>query len=1531
MTDIASDTPLTTLGLRSRLVLIVLLAFVALSSVDIWQTLKQRDALVQSTSERLLSDVRLLAAQQQVLIGRGDAILNSLMLESTLLRQSDARCSRVLAAHLKSESVFFQVGKVLPNGDVVCTAVPGKANVNIADRPWFQQALRSNDMAVSDVTVGRVLGKRVINFIKAMRDERGQVQALFYVSLSVDRLQQELTKISLPEGTRIAVFNEQGTVVLHHPDPMGVVGRNLSGQAVVQRMLAARGDGSAKMLGLDQISRLVAFTPLLKLENGHQFYLLLSLPEALAEAPVRRQFFMSLAINLAILAATLGLVFWWGNHYLVQPLRRLSKTAQRFGTGDLTARNNLPQRDDEIGELATTMDAMASDLQASTVSRQCLQVEIQAHQLTELRLQHMQLTLNQAARLAQLGAWSVKLLDLENFSNNPVTWSDEMYRLCDYRPEEMPQVTPDAFFARVHPDDRERVMDSAMQALPEKRAWQAEFRLVLADGSERLVVETGEFLFDETGKPTSMHGALKDVTEPRRVENQLRDSETRLRLALEGAGAGCCEWNLETGQAIWSDELWPLLGLALNAALPCYATWRQAVHCDDLAQAEQIIAAAVTKKEKIEYEWRVKLPPGEAPRWLMTRSHPVLAADGRVVGYRSIMIDITERKQAELALKQYRYQLETLVAQRTEELALAEVEQSRLRRSLRLLSDCNMALSRASNEAQLLDELCRLVVESGGYLMAWVGVPEHDAAKSVRAVAQSGYEEGYLDAIQVSWDAEQAIGCGPTGTAIWSRSTQVNQNSAENPLMQPWREAILKRGYQSSVALPLLCEQQVLGVLTLYAARVQAFGLIEMELLEELARDMAFGLQSLRARSQLERYQLQLEELVVQRTLQIETLNHELLARVRDAESANRAKSIFLSTMSHELRTPLNAVVGLTGLLADAPLGRRQRDYADKIQLSAQALRALIDDILDFSKIEAGELRLEQAPFSLNAILRTTAAVVGVGLRDKAIEALFQVESDVPDALVGDALRLQQILLNLTSNAVKFTETGVIVISVSCLSRDAEQLTLQFAIRDTGIGIASEKQGFIFDGFSQADSSTSRLYGGTGLGLAISARLAKLMGGQIGLDSAVGWGSEFRLSVPLVQGLGEPVLVSPDMPAALSILIVDDHPWAREVLSQICLSHGWQVNAVDSAQAGLAELRRSAREEADYDLMLLDWRMPGTDGLEMLRQAYAAPDIGLPLVVLMVPIFEMEQAAAASDELYLDGMVAKPITAASLLEAVSRAYSGEFKTVLPPMGNADRRLSGMRLLVAEDNPLNQEVIEQILSRAGAQVVLAANGLAAVEALRVPGAHFDAVLMDIQMPVMDGYTATRFIREQLGRVDLPIIAVTAFARPEDREKSRLAGMVGHIVKPLDVEDLLDLVAKERQGSEQTLVRRTGVPSCIKPAAVELVELDVAAALQAFGGDLHKYKELLGKFMAHHGRDADEALRQFNAGNKQEAIDLLHGLSGIAGILHAPALARRASDAEVALQSGQVSRLPDLLLQVQESMQTLCACIAQLGTV
>ncbi|MFZ2854711.1 MAG: response regulator, partial [Rhodocyclaceae bacterium] len=991
------------LGLHGRLVLLLLLAFAVLSSLLVWQSLTQRDQLVQAASDRLLCQVRLLAAQQQALVERADAILNGLMIAPELRGAIGTPCAGLLAQHIELEPPFFQIGKVAPNGDVLCSAIAGKSGVNAGDRTWFRQAMQAEDMVISEVIVSRVLGKRVINLGKAQRDPSGKPLAVFYVSIGLNHLQEALISAGLPEGARVVMLDGQGTQILRYPDREGWVGRNVADDPLVQQLLAGSGEGVASTSRMDGVSSLLAFTPFLRATSGQAYYLWLSLPTTLAEAPAQKQLLASLLITLTLLAITLGLVFRGGQRHVVQPLRILAQTARRFGAGDLDARSGLQQRSGEIGELARALEEMADALQAKEAA------------------------LNVAQRLAGIGSWTW------NLRTDQHAWSDEVYRIyaCDPNQPVVPY--------------------------PEVRRF---FTL---------------------------------------------ESWVRLAAAVDSC-------------------------MAQDTSYDCVA---------------EIVRADGRR------------------RWVAARGECKRAADGEVLELHGTLQDITARKLGDEELDRHRDRLEQLVLQRTAELAQA-------------------------------------------------------------------------------------------------------------------KEA---------------------------------------------------------------------------------------------AESASHAKSSFLATMSHEIRTPLNAVVGLTGLLAETPLDRRQRDYADKIQWSAQALRTLIDDILDFSKIEAGALQLEQAPFSLNAILRTLAAVGAVGTRGKPVEVLFDVASDLPDALIGDVFRLQQILLNLSSNAVKFTDVGEIVLSVACLGRDAGQVTLQFSIRDTGIGIPPEQLEHIFDVFAQAESSTSRLYGGSGLGLAISARLAGLMGGKITVESVPGQGSDFRFIVPLAVAAGGAQAMPEEMMAGLQILIVDDHPLARELLKKACTAFGWQATALDSGKACLAELQRSAADGEDYDLLLLDWRMPGMDGLETLRQAFDEPGIRLPLVVLMASAFELEEAVAASDDLFLDGLAAKPLTPGSLLEAVVRAHSGEFSEIGPAVTKSDQRLAGMRLLVAEDNDLNRLVIEQILKRAGAEVEMVVNGLAAVKAVRRPAARFDALLMDIQMPVMDGYTATRVIRDEMGFVDLPIIAVTAYALPEDREKSR----------------------------------------------------------------------------------------------------------------------------------------------------------------
>jgi len=971
-------------------------------------------------------------------------------------------------------------------------------------------------------------------------------------------------------------------------------------------------------------------------------------------------------------------------------------------------------------------------------------------------------------------------------------------------------------------------------------------------------------------------------------------------------------------QSLWSDEMYVLLGYTKQVVpVPSAAAFLARVHPDDRPLLLAVAKKSLAEKASWQTEYRLIRPDGI--EFLVEESGEyIFDANGDVKTMMGVVKDVTDKKKSELNLVLHRDHLEELVRHRTTALIESERETNNVNRSLHMLSRCNMAIVHANDERQLLTDLCQQICECGNFLLAWVGLLPKEPNPVLVPVAQFGHSSGYLKSIQTSWSIEQKTKAGPIYSAISTAQTQLSLNYGSDPASVLWREVGQVNHARSLIALPLLLDEHILGVLTIHSQYAHAFLDAEVSLLEELTRNISFGLKSLRERQELDRYQLKLEDLVATRT-------SELSEAKNIADAANLAKGSFLATMSHELRTPLNAIIGLSGLMVNTNLDQRQKDYVKKIQLSGNTLCALIDDILDFSKIESGEANLHLAPFSLQKLLLSIHEIAFINSGLRSIESVFDVAMDIPDSLIGDEMRLRQIVLNLCANAIKFTHAGEIVLSVRCLQLGETEVTLQFSIRDTGIGIPLDKQSSIFDEFTQADSSISRTFGGTGLGLSISARLVRLMGGKISVNSTPGLGSVFSFQVNMALGPNNDATFDNHLPVGLRVLIVDDHPLAREIQTRHCHSLGWLPTEVASGQEGLQELRRSVAVDCPYDILLLDWHMPGMDGLEMLQLAENLADISLPLVILMSPSSELAQAELAAAEYALDGLVAKPLLIDALKDAVLRAYAGEFTEILPTLGKPDRPLSGVRLLVAEDNMLNQEVIEQVLTQAGACVVMVSNGLAAVAALRANESNFDVVLMDIQMPVMDGYTATRVIRDELGLLDLPIIAVTANAQPDDREKTRQAGMVGHLVKPLNVKDLLSLVAHFCKTSEKVLLPLISLEQEPLSATLSMPQVDRAvdtdAVLAMFGGQEAKCLEILQKFCAQHGSDG-EKLRQMLLDHKlQASIELVHELCGIAGFLIAKPLAKLTSLAEEAIRREQLSLLPSLLDEIDQALQAI----------
>ncbi|MBI5256657.1 MAG: PAS domain S-box protein [Burkholderiales bacterium] len=636
------------------------------------------------------------------------------------------------------------------------------------------------------------------------------------------------------------------------------------------------------------------------------------------------------------------------------------------------------------------------------------------------------------------------------------------------------------------------------------------------------------------------------------------------------------------------------------------------------------------------------------------------------------------------------------------------------------------------------------------------------------------------------------------------------------------------------------------------------------------------------------------------------------------AEQASRAKSQFLANMSHEIRTPMNAILGMLKLLHNTELTPRQLDYADKTERAARALLGLLNDILDFSKVEAGKMELDPRPFRLDRLMRDLSVILSANLGAKPVEVLFDIDPAVPPGLVGDDLRLNQVLINLGGNAIKFTQQGEVVVGVRVVARNVTDALLEFSVRDTGIGIAPEHQQHIFSGFSQAESSTTRRFGGTGLGLSISQRLVALMGGEMKLDSAPGRGSRFSFTLSFEIATEEvlPALPRPT-PTALRVLVVDDNPAAREVLTAMTRSLGWEVDSAASGEQALALVQqRAAKGAAPYQAVFVDWQMPGMDGWETSERLRASTGGDAPLVLMVTAAGRAKLAdRPAADQALLNGYLVKPVTASMLLDAVvdARASRGEPHPSRPSTpARGERRLQGLRLLVVEDNATNQQVAQELLADEGATVDLASDGQQGVDRIAQASPPYDVVLMDLQMPVMDGYTATSHIRQQLGLASLPIIAMTANAMASDRAACLAAGMNDHVGKPFDLDELVVTLLRHAGHA----VQRAAPPAAQAPARAgrrpppfvvptplaeraQALGIELASAIERMSGRADVFLRMAGSFAGNLAQQADELQALLQAGQRDDAARQLHTLKGLSATLGARPLAAVAAELEKGL--------------------------------
>lgn len=1076
------------------------------------------------------------------------------------------------------------------------------------------------------------------------------------------------------------------------------------------------------------------------------------------------------------------------------------------------------------------------------------------------------------------------------------------------------------------------------------------------DGSQ-FPVQIGLSLLpaDHQGK-RQVAASIRDLTEQLAVERKIRESESRFRGLVSNIPGAVYRTRV--------DEQWTMEYVSDNITeISGYPAWHfidskkrsygSLVIDEDKQLCIDTINSALAEQQPFDVEYRIRHRDG-AVRWIHEKGKATYDEDGNPLWFDGSLNDITDSKLAQEKMEQSREQLETI----TESVPSTVYQlfwQSPQQRRFTFLSSAAIAtLGHHKNEVMADFELVaeRIVAEdrdsiirllSGENGLQWI--------KEFRYQHPSG---------EMRWLEAGAKGSKQQDGMLWNGYlTDISGRKAmETELAQS--EAHFRALFDNAgIGIVNLddrgnimdCNGQFCTDMGMSAEQLKRRSFADLmapedrgnasELYERLKRSDDHSVSGewrlLRASgepmwmavnaSELEEDEVRQRSVVmsIANITRLKLLSNELMLAKEDADAANKAKSDFLANMSHEIRTPMNAIIGMSQLCLQTKLDRKQRNYVEKIERASQSLLGIINDILDFSKIEAGKLDIEVVPFQLDSILEDLGDMFSERAADKQLELLFAVAPSVPSHLEGDPLRLGQVLINLMNNAIKFTERGEVMLSITELSREQDEVILRFAVRDSGIGLTAEQQARLFKSFSQADTSTTRKYGGTGLGLAISKQLVELMGGEIGVESQFGNGSCFFFTVRLKVADSDALNVEQEL-EGMPILVVDDNGTARDILRTTLESMGF---AVDCARSGMEALDKVKRQS--YKMALIDWKMPELDGMETARQMLQLKE---PPLILMVSAHANSDFIEQLERLGLNGYITKPVSASRLLDGIMLALGRQGhipirRKALDLESLQLAALAGKRVLLVEDNEMNQEVATEFLEQVGIDLSIAENGQIALEKLAQQ--QFDLVLMDCQMPVMDGYQATEALRKMPGLEQLPVIAMTANAMAGDKEMCLRAGMNDHIAKPIEVSLLYQVLLQylaggSRGGSPENA--EVGEPSEEKTAHLvswpEQESLDIDRGLQLVQYSERLYRRIFERFLTSQGNVGKRIRKALKEQQQEEAVRAAHTLKGLAGNLCSEPLVEEARQLEAKLAAGEACEQE--LLAVETRVAAIVEAIA-----